>query len=239
MRGELAAPAGGTAETAVLDLWLVDLAGAPPVEPSVLSADEVARARRQRPSARGSYVAARSALRVVLSRYVAREPESLAFRYGEHGRPELCDAPGVDFNLSHSGEFALIAAGRELRVGVDLQRIEPERDLLGVARRFFAPVELEALSGLDAEALARAFFRTWTCKEAYLKGLGTSIAVLSPSRFGFAFDGGPPRLVHTAGPDGADGWEVAEVGAPDGYAAAVCWRGSLRAHRTYRLGASS
>ena len=123
----------------------------------------------------------------------------------------------------------------ELRVGADLQRIEPERDLRGVARRFFSPAEREALDGLDPEALASAFFRTWTCKEAYLKGLGTSIAVLPPNRFGFAFDGGPPRLLHTDWPGGRGDWEVAEVGAPDGYAAAVCWSGSRRGGRVYRV----
>ena len=239
VRGELASADEWTGAPSVLDLWRVDLAAPTLPDESLLSDDEAARAQRRHPSGRAAYVAARCALRVVLSRYAGRAPGALAFRYGEHGRPELCDAPGLDFNLSHSGDFALIAAGHGLRVGVDLQRVEPDRDLQGVARRFFSPVEREALEGLESAALVRAFFRTWTCKEAYLKGLGTSIAVLPSDRFGFSFEGGLPRLLHTDWPGGHGDWEVAEVAAPDGYAAAVCWSGPRRGGRVYRLGAAS
>lgn len=226
-----------SASESTLDLWLVRLGPVDGAAQSVLSADEVERAARQHPLGGSTFAASRVALRSVLSRYVGREPESLGFRYGEHGRPALGDDSGIDFNLSHSGELALIAVGTGLRTGVDLQRVEGARDLSGLARRFFAPDEVAALRGLEGDALARAFFRTWTCKEAYLKGLGTSIAVLPPAKFCFRFDDGPARLAQTAWPGGAEGWQVAVLGAPAGYAAAVCWTGGLRSVRAFELGA--
>jgi 4'-phosphopantetheinyl transferase superfamily len=55
-----------------------------------------------------------------------------------------------------------------------------------------------------------AFFRCWTRKEAYLKGLGTGLAG------GLDTD-----------PDEDPGWEVRSLPAPPGYAAAVAAEGQF------------
>jgi phosphopantetheinyl transferase len=74
--------------------------------------------------ARRRWVAARWALRQVLGGYLEREPALIEMRFGERGKPMLADpAASLRFNLSHSGELALIAIGEEREVGVDVQRI--------------------------------------------------------------------------------------------------------------------
>ncbi len=77
-----------------------------------------------RADARRRWVAARWALRSVLGRYLDREPGGIELRYGERGKPLLAE-PGtaLHFNLSHSGELALIALAERRDVGVDVQRI--------------------------------------------------------------------------------------------------------------------
>jgi phosphopantetheinyl transferase len=77
-----------------------------------------------RPEARRRWVAARWALRRVLGRYLGQEPAEIELRFGSRGKPMLAalQAP-VRFNLSHSGELALIAVASEREVGVDVQRI--------------------------------------------------------------------------------------------------------------------
>lgn len=74
--------------------------------------------------ARRRWVAARWALRSVLGGYLEREPATIGLRSGSHGKPALAapDAP-LRFNLSHSGELALIAVAGEVEVGVDVQLI--------------------------------------------------------------------------------------------------------------------
>jgi 4'-phosphopantetheinyl transferase len=78
----------------------------------------------QRPEARRRWAASRWALRVVLGLYLERKPAEIELRFGSRGKPMLADpdAP-LRFNLSHSGELALIAVAGEHEVGVDVQSI--------------------------------------------------------------------------------------------------------------------
>jgi 4'-phosphopantetheinyl transferase len=75
-------------------------------------------------NARRRWLASRWALRCVLGRYLEDEPARVELRLGRHGKPMLAD-PGASlrFNLSHSGELALIAVADEREVGVDVQAI--------------------------------------------------------------------------------------------------------------------
>lgn len=69
-------------------------------------------------------MAARWALRQVLGRYLGGEPAGIELRFGSRGKPMLA-APNspLRFNLSHSGELALIAIAGEREVGVDVEVI--------------------------------------------------------------------------------------------------------------------
>jgi 4'-phosphopantetheinyl transferase len=102
---------------------------------AALAADRLPRGERERaglivrPEARRRWVAARSALRDVLARYLGEDPARIELRLGERGKPMLA-APDATlrFNLSHSGERALIAVSGELEVGVDIQRMRRGRE---------------------------------------------------------------------------------------------------------------
>ncbi len=74
--------------------------------------------------ARGRWVASRWALRIVLARYTEQQPGKVDLRCGERGKPMLADPDTpLRFNLSHSGELALIAIAERREVGVDVQAI--------------------------------------------------------------------------------------------------------------------
>jgi phosphopantetheinyl transferase len=94
------------------------------------SAENLPRAERERAAAmrsadaRRRWVAARWALRETLGRYLERDPAAIELRFGERGKPMLAESAGsLRFNLSHSGELALIAIGGEREVGIDVQLI--------------------------------------------------------------------------------------------------------------------
>ncbi len=91
------------------------------------------------------------------------------------GRPFVRNA-GLDFNVSHSEDLALIAVlpGRG-SVGVDLERIAHISDLLGFARTVCTSRELGQLLRRREQQL-ESFYRLWTCKEAYLKGIGSGLS---------------------------------------------------------------
>jgi 4'-phosphopantetheinyl transferase len=169
-----------------------------------------------REDATGRWVAARWALRRVLARYLDQPAAEIALELGENDKPQLADrSSGLRFNLSHSRDLVLIAVAREREVGVDVERVEPDRDLLALAERALAP---EALAEIRAAAPAdrpRAFYRAWTRHEARLKCLGTGL--------GGEDSGGPVALADL------------EVGS--GHAAAVAASGpALGTLHCWRLG---
>jgi len=95
-------------------------------------------------------------------------------RCGEagHGKPALSwpREERVDFNLAHSGALVAVAAVRRGRVGIDVERLRPGLDVLGVARFALSADEIAEIGALsDPDERRAAFFRCWTRKEAYLK----------------------------------------------------------------------
>lgn len=141
-----------------------------------LSPQETARATRiVRAAQRRRYVVARSGLRVLLAQALGQEARDVPLADDEYGKPILTGpAQGrLAFNMSHSGDFALIAIGTPSAIGVDLELIAPPR--AGVAKNFFSAAENEALAALSGAALAAGFTRLWTRKEAVIKAVGLGL----------------------------------------------------------------
>jgi 4'-phosphopantetheinyl transferase len=136
---------------------------------------------------------ARSSLRVILSRYAGDDPFRLGFIYGEHGKPALLPFSDVEFNLSHSGDWAMIAVARSIPVGVDIERIRPNVDMVPLLRRLG-----EISAETDLPNTTQELYRVWTRREARSKAAG-----------GALFDKPSGNTC------------VVDVNAPDGYAASV------------------
>jgi 4'-phosphopantetheinyl transferase len=125
---------------------------------------------------------ARAVLRSVLGEVCGLAPDEVVLGTEEGGRPVIVPCDGrrpPDFNVSHSGRWALIAvAPPGLRVGVDLEWEGREVDCLAMARTMFQPAETRRLEVLDGVQRRREFFRLWTAKEAYVKADGAGVAGL-------------------------------------------------------------
>ncbi len=117
--------------------------------------------------------AARGTLREVLGRALGCAPAEVSIGYGAHGKPRVAGSE-LRFNISHSGALGLIALALA-EVGVDVELPRPRRSD-DIARRFFTPGENERLFALEGPARADAFFRLWTCKEAFLKATGEGLS---------------------------------------------------------------
>jgi 4'-phosphopantetheinyl transferase len=147
-----------------VDLWTISLLSP---APALLSADEMARANRFRfEPDRIRWSCARSSLRLILSRYAGADPSALCFIQGAHGKPALLPSSGVEFNLSHAGDWALIAVTRAVPVGVDIERIRDNVDMASLLRR---------LGEVDLPDTAAELYQRWTRREARSKAWGGAL----------------------------------------------------------------
>lgn len=192
----------------------------------VLDAEERDRAARFHFDAdRRRSIVARGALRLLLGRYLERDPFELRFVTGPQGKPALADA-ALELNVSHSGDYVLIALASGTPVGVDVECENRTSDLKGIAGRFFDPAEAAAVvRAADADAVA-LFFQTWTAKESLIKAVGGGLSLPLDS-FRVTPGSGEFAAVTNHGDDARlDGWFIRALPpfAVD-YHAAVAARG--------------
>ena len=197
-----ALPATGEAH-----VWRIELAGA---DAGALTGEERARAARIRTeSGQVRWISARAALRTILARHLGTGPADVPLRLGPHGKPELAlDPAPLRFNLSHSGDLALIAlsAGRE--VGIDVELIDPTRRFGELARVGLDSESAQAVRAADPRERPGVFYSAWTRREAAVKCLGVGLGGPQPAK---------PAI------------EVVSVDAGPGYAAALALSGTAPA----------
>ena len=196
---------------------------------AVLSPDEVERARRFKfERHRGRFVAARAFLRRTLAQYLSVSPRELAFVYGPFGKPGLSArwaGERLEFNLSHSGDLAILAITRGPAVGVDVEQILHVRDLQSIAARFFSAHEIAALNAVPPETRDFAFYRCWTRKEAFLKALGSGLAHPLDS-FDVSLDETSPRVLSIRdGSESPSDWTLHHLCPRPGYVGTLAVRG--------------
>ena len=149
--------------------------------PKILSAEERERcARFVRPADRARYAQSHVFLRETLSRFADVAPADWQFQRGEFGRPAIAGhmaGLGIEFNLSHTVDWAACIVTRGIPCGIDIELIRPIPHALDIARRFFAPQEFRELEEVGEDAFERRFFELWTEKEAWVKAYGRGLSV--------------------------------------------------------------
>ncbi len=167
-------------------------------------------------------------VRGLLGAWLQVEDAALPLVRDAHGRPRL-QAPfdDRDAGWSHSGEHLLLACGRDVRLGVDLERMRARPRALELAQRFFDPEEAARLEATAPALQHEAFVRLWCAKEAVLKAHGRGIAFgLERLRFApaHAAPEAPLRLQACDPALGRPGdWHLHEWAPGAGYRAAVAW----------------
>jgi len=177
---------------------------------------------------RNRYIVARGWLRVYLGDYLGIPPAAVSLDTTPVGKPRLVGEPpeGLRFNIAHSEDIALFAFARNHEVGVDLEREKGHIAWRDLAERYFAPEEVAEMMSLPAAQQQTAFYRCWTCKEAYVKALGLGLQVpLDGFAVALAPDQ-PARLIHTShDPQQRDRWELLCITPASGFAASLAVEG--------------
>ena len=172
---------------------------------------------------RSRSIVSHAALRSILCDYLNIAPQDLQFSTGANGKPALTKVPGqcwLQFNLSHSGDIALIAITRRREIGVDVEYVKQDFPFHEVAEHFFTAREVAALCALPEPLQRQAFYKCWTSKEAYLKAKGTGLSgeldeveILLAEEQSVRIKGSVPN------------WTLMELPAPDNYRAALVVEG--------------
>lgn len=180
----------------------------------------------------------RAPLHRVLAAYLGVQAEQILLTDGEHGRPSLAPThdQALGFNWSHSANHALIAIGRHIRPGIDVERRRVRPRALAIAQRYFTEQESATLAALPADQRHAAFLELWTAKEAVLKALGRGIA-FGLHRLDIVSRSGALDLRHLEGDDVGE-WQLQRLTPGLDLIAALAWRGSPR-RITQRMLASS
>lgn len=180
------------------------------------------------------FIAAHALMREVLGRCLRQPPGAIRIETARHGKPRLADQSiGLHFNLSHTGDIALLALARDREVGIDVERHRPI-DALKMSRRFFSSAEHEALCRISPRDRLRAFYRGWTRKESFVKAIGCGLGS-SLRDFDVSLAGRGTQMLQ--GRRGACAtsvpWTILPLAVPVGHTAALTaagygWRVSYR-----------
>ena len=173
-----------------LHVWQIDLARYPG-HPDVLDNAERTRWQTmQDPGAAQRFCATRSALRHLLGAYLDCAPAAVSIQLGLHGKPELASPTRpLFFNLSHTGDTAVVACHTGSPVGIDIEQFRPSSGpVRSIAERVFNSAYIATLQAADYDPAV--FLRLWVQWEAQQKCLGLGLLMR---------DNDPPPLGFFAG----------------------------------------
>ncbi len=201
----------------------------------ILSTEERARAGRYRfDEDRARYIAGRATLKRVLADRTGLRAENLRIEEADWTKPRLTLPPGappIFFNVSHSGDYALVAVTDAAEVGIDIEQFRADCPIDDLARRYYSAYEYQLLRKLPATRRLHDFYRLWTAKEAVLKCAGLGLSV-PPAVVEIRLSADADPAIHCLDPQRRflEQISVRELVVAEGYVSAVAveWHTEIR-----------
>ncbi len=185
-----------------VEIWLWDNADFEAQGPQLcawLNAEERTRRDRKIDIRQGLHWAiSRAKVREKLSDFVDVSPQNIAFETNQYGHLSIANAAAenVWFNISHAGSLTALAISPSAPVGVD---IEPIQALNADEMDWpLSVIERADLAKVPVNDRLAAFFRYWTLKEAFIKGMGMGVS-FPLHDFSISSYDAPPALAGVAG----------------------------------------
>ncbi|WP_276166307.1 4'-phosphopantetheinyl transferase family protein [Zobellia alginiliquefaciens] len=202
----------------------------------LLSLDEKERVTRFKfEKDRKTYILARGLLRVLSGRYLNVSPEKIHFKYSEYGKPDYNLETSIKFNVSHSGELIVLVFVKNSTIGIDVEKIKTDFDVLKLAENFFSFKEIEMLNDVPKNDLHRAFYCCWTRKESFIKakGIGLSFPLAS---FTVSLEDENAELLRTDwNPQEKNQWKLFSFGLQNDYVGAITVATGIRSVLYFNL----
>jgi len=115
------------------------------------------------------FLVTRHAIRSLTALFIKTDPASVVFKFNDNGKPFV---DGISFNISHSGNYVLIAASG-YSLGIDIELMSKKFDFENVIEFCFNDPESEKIK--TAHNSREMFYTLWTRKEAILKATGEGL----------------------------------------------------------------
>ncbi len=179
------------------------------------------------PEPKRRFVLCRAALRSILCDLIGCGNADLSFEEAEKGKPyatlkgQIVD---IGFNVSHSGDYGLIAVGEIQHLGIDIEQRRQRRDLDLLLSTVLAPAEKAHIALADDQRKHDLFFDYWTVKEAVLKAVGVGMSLLDPSQIEVPREmlEGSRSCIAQFPQIGTGTWRIENIGTTD-FAAAMAY----------------
>jgi 4'-phosphopantetheinyl transferase len=176
---------------------------------------------------RQRYLVTRALVRTVLSRYAPVRPEEWVFSTNEYGRPEIHAAQEnearLSFNISHTRGLIVLGVTAERELGVDVENVRALGTSIEIAKRFFAPEEVAALTALPVAQRLNRFWEYWTFKESYIKARSKGLSIpLDKFAVRYPHDRGVELAIHPDLADDPARWQLWQFRPTPDYLVAIC-----------------
>ncbi|MBF8150480.1 4'-phosphopantetheinyl transferase superfamily protein [Winogradskyella sp. F6397] len=118
------------------------------------------------------FVICRSILKIIIAQLKGLKVSQVYFEKNDNHKPYFPSDKSLFFNVSHAGEYALIAIG-PCELGVDIEYINPQFEYEEILPTVFSTEEINFIN--DSEDERHDFYKLWTRKEAIVKATGQGI----------------------------------------------------------------
>lgn len=139
-----------------------------------LSSEEIMRSKQFRNKIDSDrFIVGRAMVKHTAAKVLNKDFESLEISYSETNKPVFENEINFQFNLSHSGDYVVLAICKRCDIGIDIEycnndfRFRPILDYCMSQKEQFVIIQ-------DQNPL-NAFLMYWTRKEAILKGTGIGV----------------------------------------------------------------
>jgi 4'-phosphopantetheinyl transferase len=138
----------------------------------ILSHNEIARYLRfQRAERARQFLVGRYLLRQRLALHLGISPAEVPLVEQTNYAPHLnsVNTEKLGFSISHSREWIACGIRTDARIGLDIEVIDTQRDLLALAAHSFNAQQNAELHALTTAKQSEYFYHCWTAQEAQLK----------------------------------------------------------------------
>jgi 4'-phosphopantetheinyl transferase len=118
------------------------------------------------------FIICRAVLKFLLAKQTGLDVNKIVLDKYSNKKPYLPSHPLVFFNVTHAGNYAVIAIAKE-PVGVDIEYINKDFVYKEILSGFFNKSEIDDV--LNSNDKLRTFYKLWTRKEAIVKATGKGI----------------------------------------------------------------
>jgi len=131
------------------------------------------------PRRRNEFLLGRAMVREQLCSRYGQQAQSWQIKPNDNGKPEITAGPiRPNFSISHSKGIVVCTIAERGPLGIDVEYIDPKRDLNTIATEIFNATEQQWFNQKNRPLKRRRFYQLWTLKEAWAKATGVGIGAI-------------------------------------------------------------